>query len=245
MSNSTLQTLERRWRESGAIQDEARYLVERVRTGELPQINLRLAAMCGCPPAVEAMGPGPTETTVKDWLASFQQTADTWFPEMVLRAAHAACWVSTLVSLARVQNPWMPGEIGRVFQLTAYRILGGTEPDPADVITPIEQEHIETMEAVEGIFGKPGQEMAAALQSLRQASALYASRQQRSGATYTLLWAESQIGVDGIYHALSFLVAPYLLYGEDAVIWWREEVRFLYRGLNLHVKNNPWWMDAS
>ncbi len=37
MSDSKLRELERRWRETQAVEDEAAYLLERVRVGELEQ----------------------------------------------------------------------------------------------------------------------------------------------------------------------------------------------------------------
>ena len=39
MSDSNLRGLERRWRETGSVDDEAAYLRERVRVGDLTQEN--------------------------------------------------------------------------------------------------------------------------------------------------------------------------------------------------------------
>ena len=47
MSDQKLRELERRWRESGSVEDEAAYLRERVRVGDLTQERLELAAYCG------------------------------------------------------------------------------------------------------------------------------------------------------------------------------------------------------
>ena len=47
MSDAKLRELERRWKETGAVEDEAAYLLERVRVGELTQERLELAAYCG------------------------------------------------------------------------------------------------------------------------------------------------------------------------------------------------------
>lgn len=47
MSDERLRELERRWRESGAVEDEAAYLRERVRVGDLTEARLGLAAFCG------------------------------------------------------------------------------------------------------------------------------------------------------------------------------------------------------
>ena len=47
MSDQKLRELERRWRETGSVEDEAAYLRERVRVGDLTQERLELAAYCG------------------------------------------------------------------------------------------------------------------------------------------------------------------------------------------------------
>lgn len=44
MGDEKLRELERRWRESGTVEDEAAYLLERVRVGDLTQERLELAA---------------------------------------------------------------------------------------------------------------------------------------------------------------------------------------------------------
>lgn len=47
MSDQKLRDLERRWKETGTVEDEAAYLLERVRAGDLSQERLELAAYCG------------------------------------------------------------------------------------------------------------------------------------------------------------------------------------------------------
>lgn len=47
MSDERLREAERRWKESGSVEDEARYLLERVRVGELSRELLRLAGHSG------------------------------------------------------------------------------------------------------------------------------------------------------------------------------------------------------
>ena len=56
MSDARLRELERRWRESGSTEDEAAYLRERVRVGDLTQERLELAAYCGHEGALRATG---------------------------------------------------------------------------------------------------------------------------------------------------------------------------------------------
>lgn len=47
MSDERLRNLERRWKETGSVEDEAAFLLERVRAGDLTQERLELAAYCG------------------------------------------------------------------------------------------------------------------------------------------------------------------------------------------------------
>ncbi len=47
MSDERLREFERRWKETGSVEDEAAYLLERVRAGELTQERLEMAAYCG------------------------------------------------------------------------------------------------------------------------------------------------------------------------------------------------------
>lgn len=56
MTDARLRELERRWRESGAERDHARFLVERLRTGELSLDRARLAAHLGDAAARAALG---------------------------------------------------------------------------------------------------------------------------------------------------------------------------------------------
>jgi len=56
LTDSRLRELERRWKESGRVDDEAAYLLEKVRVGELAQEKLELAAYCYYQPAILALG---------------------------------------------------------------------------------------------------------------------------------------------------------------------------------------------
>lgn len=47
MTDSKLRELERRWQETGSIEDEAAYLRERMRVGDLTRDQIALAAHCG------------------------------------------------------------------------------------------------------------------------------------------------------------------------------------------------------
>lgn len=69
MSDERLREAERRWRETGAVEDEARYLLERVRAGDLAPERLELAARCGHRSAARALGRpdgvGPGSLTIE------------------------------------------------------------------------------------------------------------------------------------------------------------------------------------
>jgi hypothetical protein len=56
VSDKRLRELERRWKETGTVEDEATYLQERVRAGELTQEELDLAAYSGNPAALRLAG---------------------------------------------------------------------------------------------------------------------------------------------------------------------------------------------
>ena len=56
MADVRLRELERRWRETGAEEDEVALLAERLRAGRLDAASARLAALLGCPRATRAVG---------------------------------------------------------------------------------------------------------------------------------------------------------------------------------------------
>ncbi|MBX3467141.1 MAG: hypothetical protein KF878_09625 [Planctomycetes bacterium] len=57
MSDGKLRELERRWRKTGSPDDEAAYLLERVRVGDLSRERLELAAYCGHEASTRALVP--------------------------------------------------------------------------------------------------------------------------------------------------------------------------------------------
>jgi hypothetical protein len=59
VADARLRELERRWRETGAVQDEAAWLAERVRAGQLARGRLELAARLGHAGASTATGEEP------------------------------------------------------------------------------------------------------------------------------------------------------------------------------------------
>ncbi|MEZ6188783.1 MAG: hypothetical protein R3F62_27745 [Planctomycetota bacterium] len=69
MSDETLRELERRWQATGAVEDEASYLLELVRVGALPQERLELASYCGRASAQRALGAsGIPPVGEREWL---------------------------------------------------------------------------------------------------------------------------------------------------------------------------------
>jgi hypothetical protein len=87
MSDTRLRELERRWKETGSPDDEAAYLKERVRVGDLTQERLELAAYCGhegARRAVRGSLPGATTGAV-EWTRHLGR-----WPEAAAVAAVAA-----------------------------------------------------------------------------------------------------------------------------------------------------------
>ena len=93
VSDQRLRELERKWRETGSVEDEAAYLRERVRVGDLTQERLELAAYCGHGGAKRACGcvdlPNPNnwalglehwplEASVRVALSAARSAVDVW-----------------------------------------------------------------------------------------------------------------------------------------------------------------------
>lgn len=88
MSDTRRRSLERRWRESGAGSDHARFLVERLRAGEVEPEQVLLAAHLGDPGAREALGLGADAATSgqRAWTTAL----GAWKGHVPARAALAA-----------------------------------------------------------------------------------------------------------------------------------------------------------
>ncbi len=84
MTDEELRRLERRWRKTNALEDETRYLLERVRVGALTRERLELAAYCGHSGArratAQTVGSG---LDLLPWLLELQRRD----PQAALRAA--------------------------------------------------------------------------------------------------------------------------------------------------------------
>lgn len=82
MADERLRALRRRWEETGSVDDEAAYLRERVRAGELTLARLELAAHGGHEAARLACGGGVAATSLTDWLHAMSA----WGPHVQLRS---------------------------------------------------------------------------------------------------------------------------------------------------------------
>lgn len=87
MSDAKLRELWRLWKETGEARDEAAYLAERVRTGDLAASSLGLAAHLGHKPAQDVLGRAFSESseTLEAWIEKLRS----WGDEAVVRACIA------------------------------------------------------------------------------------------------------------------------------------------------------------
>lgn len=86
MSDARLRELERRWRETRAVEDEAAYLLGRVRVGDLPNERLRLAAYLGHDGARHSIRPVEVPLEPSAWVEAVCALSD----EIAVRVALAA-----------------------------------------------------------------------------------------------------------------------------------------------------------
>lgn len=110
MTDERLRAAERRWREAGTVDDEAAYLRERARAGELAPERLRWAAACGHDaalrvagaveldlPALQAELTGALEAEARFWVgvvrAGWAELGDDRF------LAYLWCWERELLDL--------------------------------------------------------------------------------------------------------------------------------------------------
>lgn len=85
MADEALREAERRWLETGAVEDEGRYLLERVRAGTLTREWLELAAYCRHAAAMQVLGT-PPDLGERRWLEGLRR----WPPEVAVHAAATA-----------------------------------------------------------------------------------------------------------------------------------------------------------
>jgi len=106
MTDESGRELERRWRETGAVEDEAAWHLARTRSGELPERLLALAAYAGGEAARLALGPDAPEAPadLRDWVLGL----DAWGDEVCVRVLLACARLAggrrpeTLAALERL-----------------------------------------------------------------------------------------------------------------------------------------------
>ena len=127
MTDTKLRELERRWKESNAAEDEAAYLLERVRVGDLEKEKLELAAYCGHEGARLALGDealptaltceeDPSSDSIRSWAAGLRR----WDGECSARAALAVA----VASQALLEGSEPLGHPSCLEQAEACLILG-------------------------------------------------------------------------------------------------------------------------
>jgi len=91
VTDSKLRELERRWKESGSVEDEARYLLGRVRVGNLERGKLELAAYCGHEGALMSVPQlkGARSLPLRDWLRRLRSR---FGREALVRAGLVFAW---------------------------------------------------------------------------------------------------------------------------------------------------------
>ncbi|MDC3379526.1 hypothetical protein OAX78_04520 [Planctomycetota bacterium] len=107
MSDERLRELERRWKETQAVEDEAAYLLERVRAGDLEQEKLELAAYCGHEGAQAAIGEEQENVPIA---LRVRRLSGRWGRDVAVRAALLA--LEAVPELPSELNP-LAGAMGR------------------------------------------------------------------------------------------------------------------------------------
>ncbi len=103
MSDTKLRELERRWRDTGAVQDEAAWLKERVRVGDLSREVVELCALCGHEAALLVL-PSPSGLT-RLGTRMWEAVAGKWLSEPLRKVAGHEAAVRAAVAVARLVLP--------------------------------------------------------------------------------------------------------------------------------------------
>jgi hypothetical protein len=133
MSDTKLRDLERRWRGTDAVEDEAAYLLERVKVGDLTRDRLELAAYCGHKAAIHTTGQDDeaTVTDLRDWVAglrTFQPEAPRQATVRLLRAV-STVWQEAfpssghMTSVLDVVSDWTNGKRRVERQVIAHLLV--------------------------------------------------------------------------------------------------------------------------
>ncbi|MCA9642758.1 MAG: hypothetical protein KC492_18805 [Myxococcales bacterium] len=97
MTDSRLQELKRAWEASGSVEDEAAYLRERVRVGDLTQERLELAAYCGHEGAQIAVTTCVQSAPAEEWLSGLRSHGR--------KACAAAAAAAAHLGIAQLAHP--------------------------------------------------------------------------------------------------------------------------------------------
>ncbi|MEZ6187822.1 MAG: hypothetical protein R3F62_22785 [Planctomycetota bacterium] len=89
MTDLRVRELERRWQESGSVDDEAALLRERARVGDLEADRIELGAYLGHPAALVALGRSRDDRPIEDWLSDIPSHRE--FCQRFVLAAATAC----------------------------------------------------------------------------------------------------------------------------------------------------------
>lgn len=133
MSDQRLRELERRWRETGDVKDEASFLVERRRAGELTQERLELAACCGHEGARLALGATAPARLLEEPLYEEATRGVDW---LLIGLADPFPLLLENISVAYLESAWDSARratlrIGLQDESLAYGAIGGPfYPEP-------------------------------------------------------------------------------------------------------------------
>lgn len=139
MTDSNLRELERRFRASGSVEEEAAWLRARVQAGELESGKLELAAFLGHQAAQEALGDdSPPPPPIDRW------TGDTpgsvlgeWFTGLARHARPAVIRTQIAICLALTQATDHSGEDGLVARLCRAEAQVPFEPGDDSEVRPL------------------------------------------------------------------------------------------------------------
>ena len=122
VSDADLRELERRFRESGSVEDEAAWLSARVKAGELDEDKLHLAAHLGYEAAIGDVGPPTLLETDAEVFVAWADGLSRWGKHMAaLQVLRERAWPEEPPHINSGGNP------NHAYLRRAFQILGGSE----------------------------------------------------------------------------------------------------------------------
>ena len=126
MADDRLRELERRWLQSNSPTDEAAWVSEALRAGQLTSERLKLAALLGYPAAVQVFGETSDGFDLVGWCARDVGRAG------VTRCWAALAWIIYNVGVHRIDNygalPHLPHETAEVLANPAAHGIDAADP---------------------------------------------------------------------------------------------------------------------